>query len=156
MQSFQYRVIHRIITCNKYLCDIKVKREPSCVQCGEEDSIIHFFVSCPVVRAFWDKLNEWCDTYLGLKIDFLTEGELILGMTNDTGNPGVSKLTNWLLLTAKYYIHHQRLFYSCEVGLIPFLAEVRKKLGVERLACLREGKPQKFRLWKRFFTILNP
>lgn len=40
--------------------------------------------------------------------------------------------------------------------LIAYLAEVRKKLIIERVACRWEGKPQKFRLWECMLANLNP
>lgn len=127
IQSFQYRVIHHIITCKKYLRDIRMKQESACNKCGEEDTITHFFVSCPSIGAFWDKIYGWCDNFIGLKLDFLTDCELLLGMTKDNGNPKVFRMTNWLILAAKYYIHRQRLFHDGEVCLNTFLAEIRKK-----------------------------
>lgn len=156
LQAFQYRVINRIITCNKYLRDIRIKQDPACDKCGQEDNITHFLVSCPPIKAFWCKLNHWCDTHLGFKFDHLTEGELILGMINDNGNPKVFRITNWLILITKFYIHRQRLFHNSIVSLIAFLAEVRRKLCVEKMACQREGKPSKFRVWERLFAILSP
>lgn len=156
IQSFHYRIAHRIITCNKYLCDIKVKQDPSCALCGGKDTLIHFFISCPNIKAFWRKLMDWCDSFLGVNLEFLSDCETILGMTNENGNPGTFKLINWLLLTAKFYIHRQRLFHKGETCLIAFLAEARRKLCVERIACQREGMPKKFKIWERMYKILNP
>lgn len=156
LQSFHYRIANRIITCNKYLCDICMRENDNCEACGETDSICHFFVSCPPVRAFWGKLNTWCEEQLGFPISFLTEKEVVLGLTENNGNPSRFRMVNWLILTAKYYIHRQKLFHNSEISLVPYLAEMRNRLRIERLACLWEGKPHKFRLWDRAFSILNP
>lgn len=93
MQSFQYCIAHRIITCNKYLCDIRVRQDPFCALCGEKDTIVHFFASCPTVRTFWHKLNDWCENHLGFSISFLTKVERILGLANENGNPRTFMMT---------------------------------------------------------------
>lgn len=77
-------------------------------------------------------------------------------MTNENGNPRTFKIINWLLLTANFYIHRQHLFHKGELNLIADLAEIRKKLIIERIACRWEGKPKKFRLWERILGVLNP
>ena len=40
-QSFQYRVIHRIIPCNLWLHKMKIKDSPKCSFCPEEDTLVH-------------------------------------------------------------------------------------------------------------------
>lgn len=112
LQSFHYRIVHRIITCNKYLHDIRLRDNDKCETCGETDSISHFFVSCPAVETFWEKLSLWCEEQLGLGLSFLTEKEMVLGMTDENGNPRTFKVINWLLLTAKFFLHRQKLFHG--------------------------------------------
>lgn len=73
-------------------------------------------------------MGEWCENRLRFGLAFLMDGELVLGMTNENGNPRVFKMTNWLLLTAKFYLHRQKLFHDGEISLIAYLAEVRSKL----------------------------
>lgn len=156
IQSFHYRIAHQLITCNKYLCDIRMLEDAACAVCGETDTILHFFVSCPPIRAFWNKLSAWCEEHGGVSIGFLTNAEMVLGLTNENGNPRTFRIVNWLLLTAKFYIHRQRLLHGGEVSLSAFLAEIRKKLCIEKLTCRWEGKPNKFRIWDRIFTVLSP
>lgn len=155
LQSFHFRIAHRIITCNKYLRDIRILENATCGVYGETDSILHFFISCPPVAAFWASLNGWCENFLGLGFDFLNLGEKILGMTNENGNPKTFTVVNWLLLTAKFYIHRQRLFHKGDMSLIAYLAEIRRKLCVEQRACRWEGKPSKFRTWEGLFAVLH-
>ncbi len=45
LQSFQYRIIHKIIPCNKWLHTIKIKKDNICNFCSEVDDIIHFFIN---------------------------------------------------------------------------------------------------------------
>ena len=53
LQSFQFKLIHRIITCNKKLYDMKIKASPQCSYCDEIDYTSHFFFHCPHVRHLW-------------------------------------------------------------------------------------------------------
>lgn len=156
LQSFHFRIAHRIITCNKYLSDIRMREDAACHSCNMRDTITHFFVECQTVREFWTRLDNWCKEHINLPMSFLTTGERILGLTNENGNAKAFKITNWLLLTAKFYIHRQRLFHKGEFSLVAYLAEVRKKLITERMACQWEGKPHKFRIWQRIWATLNP
>lgn len=156
IQSFHFRIAHRIVTCNKFLCDIWMREDGACERCNKPDTVVHFFVECPLVQAFWVKLDEWCEKHIEVNLSFLTKTEKVLGMTNKNGNPRTFKIINWLLLTAKFYIHRQRLFYKGELSLIAYLAEVRNKIITERMACRWEGKPQKFRLWECIWAVLNP
>lgn len=85
----------------------------------------------------------------------LTQGETLLGFTKDIGNPTMFELVNWILLTAKFYLHRQRLFHNGETRLISYLAEAKSRLLTEKAACAREGRPNKFKTWERMFRILS-
>lgn len=156
LQSFQFRILHRLITCNKYLHTIRLHNDGNCSLCGRPDLISHFFITCPQVSLFWDNLSSWCQTYLQYGLASLTRRERLLGLIEDNGNRSQHKIVNWLLLTAKYYIHRQRLFHGGEVNLLAYLAEAKNRLITEKLACLREGRPNKFKLWEKLLKILNP
>ena len=59
LQSLQYRLLHRIITCNHWLFNAKIKASPNCETCKGDDTLEHFFVQCDDVREFWTSLNRW-------------------------------------------------------------------------------------------------
>lgn len=133
-----------------------MRGDGACEICNRRDTIVHFSVECPTVQAFWLKLDNWCAENAGVDMSVLTMSERVLGMTNENGNPRTVKIINWILLTAKFFIHRQRLFYNGELSLIAYLAEIRRKLITECMTCQWEGKPQKFRLWERILGVLNP
>lgn len=152
LQSFSFKLVYRLIPCNKYLHKIKIRTSPTCSFCTEEDSITHFFLSCPRVKTFWIDLSHWCMTYLDLNLARLSEPELLLGITSKiTG----LRILNWLILCAKFYIQKRKLFHDANISLIGFLAEIRMKLCHERQACLHENKPRKFKIWKRLYDVLG-
>lgn len=154
LQSFQYRLLHRLITCKKYLHTIHMSEDDKCDSCGVQDSIIHFFVSCPVVQDFWRKLGEWCHAHLNFGLTSLTRGK-VLGLTNDNGNHNLFKCVSWLLLMAKIYLHCQKLFYKSNISLIAFLLEVKNKLSTEKMICSHEGRPNKFKAWEKMLTLFS-
>ena len=41
LQTFQYKILHRIIPCNHWLFNIKVKSSPNCTLCNVDDNITH-------------------------------------------------------------------------------------------------------------------
>ncbi len=46
IQSYQFRIFHKIIHCNKRLCSIKIKSNSICNFCDEADDMLHFFINC--------------------------------------------------------------------------------------------------------------
>ena len=46
LQSFQYRLIHRILPCNKWLFNISVSESSKCNFWEEKDDILHFMSLC--------------------------------------------------------------------------------------------------------------
>ena len=40
LQSFQYKIIHRIINCNKKLFDMRIENSPLCTYCDQTDDIV--------------------------------------------------------------------------------------------------------------------
>ncbi len=47
LKSFQYKIIHQLITCHKNLFDLKLVGNAKCKYCHELDNISHFFLFCP-------------------------------------------------------------------------------------------------------------
>ncbi len=59
LQSFQYKIIHRIISCNKWLYNIKIKDNSQCNYCECEDTIEHFSLLCENSHMFWSEWHNW-------------------------------------------------------------------------------------------------
>lgn len=50
-----------------------------------------------------------------------------MGLKSEANYNNTEKLQNWIILTAKYYIHREKLFGQKGLSLIAFLGEARKK-----------------------------
>ena len=58
IQSLQYKILHRIIACNKWLYNIRIKDSPNCNYCDSVDTIQHFFLNCNNDKTFWNVRNR--------------------------------------------------------------------------------------------------
>ena len=110
LQTFQYKIIHRIINCNKKLYDMKIKTTPTYSYCDEMDDIIHFFVLCPETYRFWVSFPHWWNIYTPtgnpLYHTILPEGkQIIFGITSHKSDPYV--VLNYCVMHAKYNIYKQ-------------------------------------------------
>ncbi len=56
---FQYRTIQKIIPCNKWLHNIKIKYSPDCDYCNNEDNFPHYFIRCQKVAELWTHHFNW-------------------------------------------------------------------------------------------------
>jgi hypothetical protein len=57
-QSFQYKIIHRIIACNYWLLKMNIHSTGQCSFCTELDNIEHFFIKCCKTLLFWKMFNN--------------------------------------------------------------------------------------------------
>ena len=105
LQSFQYKLIHRIIACRQWLYKLKIVDSPNCTKCGQVDTLQHFFINCQVLATFWQSFVTW---WLNLSLFdiHLTEDIIIFGAPMPTNE---AKLFNYTLIAAKKYIFDVKL-----------------------------------------------
>lgn len=144
LQSFQLRVCHRTITCNKLLHRYRIKDDDKCSICDCIDSLEHFLVLCPPCEDFWRSVFRWIKAATGWDLSGLSPKETLLGVPRDYPN---AHQVNFLLLVSRFFIHRQRLFHGCNLNIIHWIREVRNRLLTEKQVCQAEGKPGKFSRW---------
>ena len=59
LQSFMYRIFHRVIPCNLYLRQLWVVESNICKFCEEPGTLIHFFYECEQTLLFWNGISNW-------------------------------------------------------------------------------------------------
>lgn len=101
LQAFQHRLIHRIIPCNKFLSNIRIKQEDSCPNCGEQDTLPHFFFQCPVVYRLWEKLTDWLLQNANFSLSPSLE-EVLFGKPLVTAT---DRISNFLFIVTKFFIY---------------------------------------------------
>lgn len=151
LQAFQFRLLHRIIPCNRYLSNIRIRQDDLCTHCGTQDNLQHFFFLCALVQDFWKKISTWLADNANFHLPLSLE-EVLFGKPIQTP---VDKASNFIILFSKFFIYRQRLFHGSELNLLHFLMELRSKLKVERYISHREGKPAKFKIWTPILEALG-
>jgi hypothetical protein len=131
IQSIQYKIIHRIINCNKKLFEFKIKNSPNCDQCNELDDIIHFFATCNTNIIFWKNFLKWWRRISETNI-YMSEKEIIEGIIfgfNPINDLLIVK--NYLIYEAKYYIYTNKM-KQVELSFIDFLIRLKYRLIIEQ------------------------
>ena len=119
-RNFQYRVLHRIIFTNDRLYYWKKVPSQKCGYCEcPKQTFQHLFFECIRVQTFWKELMEFVQVDLELDLPQLTLKKIILNRYNEQNDTCIS---NFLLLTAKYYIFSSK----CQVKDICFIIFLRK------------------------------
>lgn len=102
LQSFQYKILHRIIPCNHWLHTMKIAESSNCQHCHcDDDTISHFFIHCDSVTKFWKDFSEWL-SHLFKTVFVLDEPTVLFGYDQlRTEAP----LINYLLVISKWFIY---------------------------------------------------
>ena len=141
LQTFQYKILHRIIPCRKWLFVQKVIDSPYCTLCNGNnvDDIVHRFVECHRVKQFWISLEKWWETAFKYNIQ-LTKKHIIFGYYYD--NVHFVKL-NYIILLAKWYIQGQ-INMDHFFDFYDFLIVLKSHLITEKYVCTLNNQPHKF------------
>lgn len=155
LQTLQYKINNRLIVCNTYLRNIKVKETARCNYCPRDDTIVHFFIECPKVQEFWVQLSNWLDRNGGagkMNIQKLDKAQMLFGIL--AKSEAVKRL-NFIMIAARAYIYRVRLFYENKLDTYEFLMELKNRLNVRKLQAVRYNTCEKdFRLWRIFFNSM--
>ena len=152
LQSLQYKLLHRIIPCNVWLKQIKIKATDECDYCQEKDTIEHFFLECQSVKEFWNFLFNWWETVTNTELDVIKE-ELLFGFVQSSD---YYKVLNYCVLLAKSYIHRQRLFHNNKLSLYQYQVELKQKIQIEKYICYSNNQVNKFKKWTFLLNAIQP
>ena len=137
LQSLQFKIIHRIVPCRNYLFKRKIIDSPECRICGETDTLVHFFLTCRVVRQFLVRIGRWLEQVLGFDMRELSDKDYLLGLV---GSGERIRTINFVFLWAKFYIYRQRLFHDSLLDVYQWIYELRCKIAVENYICQQDYK----------------
>lgn len=125
LQSLHFKIMNRILPCNKYLKQIHIKSSDACNLCGQVDSMLHFLFECPSVKTFWHSLCRSFDGVENLHLEALSPKQFVFGVRRDHPK---STTVNFILITTKSFIFRQGLFHEGKVELLHWLREFKLKL----------------------------
>lgn len=152
MQSLHFRIVNRVLPCNKFLKQIRIKDSEACYNCGQVDTILHFLLECPSVKRFWSMVCQWFDGVECLALDTLSPKQFVFGVPRVTPRATV---INFILMNVKFFIFRQRLFHEGKLELLHWLREFKVKLLMERQIAFSERKIHRFGKWTKIFTAIG-
>ncbi len=143
LQTFQYLFIHRVISCNKWLCDKKIKSGSGCNFCNDVDD---FFIYCEHTKQFWTSFYKWWNNISEFNIgrkDILKECTLF-GYPSEED---IIQILNYCMLFAKYFIYTNKLNSNNTLDLYLYLVLLKRKIYIQKTICTQQNKPQLFEKW---------
>ena len=105
LQTFQYKIINRLLNCNEKLFTWKVKSSNKCVYCECVDTIEHHLYYCKQSTLLWNKLLDWFSDNFDIHLK-LTVCEVLFGIPNNTIDE--IEILNYCIILAKWYINKSR------------------------------------------------
>ena len=125
-QSFQFKLLHRILVTNEDLHKWKLKDTALCNFCEEEiETTVHLFLECEVTKLFWKELEDWLYRNNNIRVK-IQPSEIILGNLNIENN-----LFDLVYLVGKQYVYACR----CTEGfptLTNFLKTLKHVYNIEK------------------------
>ena len=140
MQSFQYKIIHKILPCNKYLSKWHDTISSKCFYCMAEDDIPHFLYHCPCTRQFWNKFDTWLHV-IGVPQNALTCKEVVFGLTE---NKSHTTAINFTILQAKWYIFRKKINHNVLIW-PEFVQDLKSRMEIERSIYITKHKLSTFK-----------
>ena len=158
LQSFQYKINHRIIACNYWLKQIKIKNTNLCNYCNTQiDTIQHFLIQCHTTKQFWNSFTDWWNrtsensTNLPLLTTEIDEKNILFGFPGGTEKTTV---LNYCISYAKYFIYRQKMNTQTNIDLHSFLPFLKHNLEIEKMINLKNDTEHKFRKFKTIYECL--
>ena len=150
LQSFQYKVIHRVISCKKWLYNQKVVSSPHCALCTGNciDTIQHHFIECSGLNNFWKYLESWWNRSSTTQVH-LTKKHIIFGVYYDLSH---FTAVNYVILLAKWYIY-THTYLERKIELYNFLVILKHHLNIERQISYCNGRKEEFN--KKWSNIIE-
>ena len=140
-RTFQFKLLHRNIGNNSQLHRWGIKENNRCDLCEqEEETIIHLFHTCEIVKIFWEKAIEWIDAKFNIQIEW-SPTTIILASTS-------TPIINLAIITAKQHI------YSCKMRksrptLDGFTRQITHIQKIEEYIAMKNNKIEAFnKKWK--------
>ena len=147
LQSLQHRITHRYFPTKRYLFNVQIATDPFCDDCGEVDSLQHYFVLCPQLRHFWTMFSRHVNQKLRRGFQFQATCENVLfGCLNGPAS------VNVIILYVKQFVSSQKR-HDDDVTYEGFRNYICKMFEVE--ICAVRGNDIIDRLrrtWKPFVT----
>ena len=151
MQSFQFKIIHRVITCKQKLNEMRIIDSPNCDYCQEIDDITHFFIKCPYVTEFWSAVIQWLDSIYNTHLT-LSDFNILFGIE---GENDYTMALNLIIILGKYFIYRNRINDNHLLHLATFKSELRYKLKIQKMIDI-QSNPAHFLKYQAIYEDIQP
>ena len=149
LQSFQYKILHRIFPCRYMLHKWKIKESNKC-ECGEVDTVEHYFFYCSESKKVWDFITKWIEETFHVKIP-LKIVNVIMGIPHRQSQDQVLDILNFLIIHGKWFIYCCKRNETC-VTSRSFHAYMKQIFHIQ--ICLMERKGCVSTQWKEMIPSL--
>jgi hypothetical protein len=152
LQTFQFKITHRILACKSNLFTWKIAQNDICNQCGQErDTLEHHIVMCPETLEFWNRIRRWWKSITDT--DF-TVGiyDLLFGLPNEAKDKIIHQF-NFLLLLCRFYIYKNKQASNNKLHVYEALMEVKNRMDVMHHIALENNREKLFLdNWSELFS----
>ena len=151
---FQLRILHRIISTNKFLFNINVKDSNKCSFCNvETETTIHLFYECAVVRVFWNTFFQWlrgeCPHLLNLNP---TCKDIIFGILH---LKPTDRVVNLFILLGKQFIYKCRMNNGI-LRIQQFKSFIKAVYDTEKYVAFKNCSWNKFnKKWSQYKNMMS-
>ena len=152
LQTFQYKILHRLTNCNYNLFKWKLKDSPYCNYCSIHiDTIEHHFYLCGFCKQFWEQLGKYLTRTLSLENSLdLTICEVIFGIGLKRNQEPTHIILNIVTLFGKWYINSCRRNEK-KLSFLEFINMLKHKMHIYKNICSKAVRGVK----KQIFDLLN-
>ena len=126
LQSFQYKILNRILNTSKNLFKWKIHILMNVGRVERWMVVEHHLSYSKNNKLFWQRLKEWMIGYLGYGFE-LTMCEIIFGIPN-TNNPDIT-LLNFVILLCKWYVNKCK-WTEKQIFVFKFLNILKNKVNI--------------------------
>ncbi len=152
LQSLQFKIVHRIIPCKKWLHDQKVINSSSCEMCKDQkvDDMAHHITECSGLNNFWNVFGNWWNRTATYTIQ-LSNKLIMFGIYYDNT---FHKNVNYVIFLAKWYIHME-VYLKSNIDFFNFLIVLKSHLDTDKYICTCKGRLNTFNIqWSEIYECL--
>lgn len=134
-QSFQYKIINRIFTCNYVLYKMHIKDSSKCTFCDDIDTILHYFADCKCSKNVWYRFKCWWNTLDFPPLAELDSIDIIFGFPRMAEKH--CKILNLCIIIGKLSIYIDKST-GVEPSFISLLFRVRNHISIiSKTGCVK-------------------
>jgi hypothetical protein len=154
LQTFQFKITHRIMACKTNLLTWKIKENDICSFCNNgKDTIEHHLVLCEETLEFWNRVRRWWKSVT--QVNFAVGiYDLILGLPNENNDNLINQF-NLLLLLTRYHIYSNKQRDKHKLQVYELLIEVKNRLEAMHHIALEQNREKIFNTkWSELYNAL--